>query len=158
MQTMFNAHEKIQKKDGKSKKRKKRSHDSSDSSDNEWETGYGNAGFSVDKHLKRDKPFSTVDLSTEPRPSKVAATAPSDTTRADEITIKTDKTCKVTALVAVMSIFSEKRCNLRNAKSRNKKPSYQKAESADFLEVKFLRIKKPFSENKKRLVAKEISA
>jgi hypothetical protein len=40
----------------------------------------------------------------------------------------------VTAVVAVMSIFSKKRCNSRNAKFRNEKPSCQKAESADFLE------------------------
>ncbi len=44
-------------------------------------------------------------MSTEPRLVKVAATAPSDTTRADEIAIKTAKTSKVTAAVVVMSIF-----------------------------------------------------
>jgi hypothetical protein len=36
---------------------------------------------------------------------KVAATAPSKTTRVDEIAIETTKTSKVTAVVAVMSIF-----------------------------------------------------
>jgi hypothetical protein len=42
---------------------------------------------------------------------KVATTAPSKTTRAAEIAMETAKTGKVTAVVAVMSIFSEKRCN-----------------------------------------------
>jgi hypothetical protein len=40
----------------------------------------------------------------------------------------------VNAVVAVMSIFSKKRCYSRNAKYRNKKPTCQKAESANFLE------------------------
>jgi hypothetical protein len=48
-------------------------------------------GFSVDKHLKIDKPLGTVYLSTEPRLIKVSATAPSDIRRADEIAIKTAK-------------------------------------------------------------------
>ncbi len=48
-------------------------------------------------------------MSTEPRPIKVANTAPSETTRADEAMIETAKTGKVTAVVAVMSIFSEKK-------------------------------------------------
>jgi hypothetical protein len=37
-------------------------------------------------------------------------------------------------VVAVMSIFSEKRWKLRSANCSNEKPSRQKAESADFLE------------------------
>ncbi len=88
----------------------------------------------MDKCLKIDKPSGTVYLSTEPYPIKVATAAPSETTRADEITIKTTKTGKVTAVVKVMSIFSKKRCNSRSAKSGNKKPSCQKTECADFLE------------------------
>ncbi len=68
-------------------------------------------GFSVDKHLKMDKLFGTVYSSTEPHPIKVAATAPSDNTRADEIAIETAKAGKVTAVVAVMSMFCIKRCN-----------------------------------------------
>jgi hypothetical protein len=49
-------------------------------------------GFSVDKHLKLDKPaLGTIYLSTEPPPIKVANTAPSETTRADEIAIKMQK-------------------------------------------------------------------
>ncbi len=54
--------------------------------------------------LKLDKPFGTVYSSTESRLVKVAATAPSNNVRADEITIKTTKTDKLTAVVVVMSI------------------------------------------------------
>ncbi len=91
-------------------------------------------GFSVDTHLKIDKPLGTIYLSTEPRPIKVANTAPSETTRADEIAIETAKTSKVTAVVAAMSIFSEKRCKSQSANLRNEKPSCQKAESANYPE------------------------
>jgi hypothetical protein len=48
-------------------------------------------------------------LSTEPRPIKVANTAPSETTRANEIAIETAKNGKVTAVVMVMSIFCKKK-------------------------------------------------
>jgi hypothetical protein len=91
-------------------------------------------GFSVDKHLKVDKPLGTIYSSTEPHPIKATNTALSETTKADEVVIKTAKTGKVTAVVAVMSIFSEKRCKLWSANCRNEKPSRQKAESANFLE------------------------
>jgi hypothetical protein len=47
-------------------------------------------------------------LSTEPRPVKVINTAPSETTRANVILIKTAKTGKVIAVVAVMSIKKKK--------------------------------------------------
>jgi hypothetical protein len=73
-------------------------------------------------------------LSHKPCPIKVADTALSETTKADEITIKTAKTGKVTAAVVVMSIFSRKRCKLQSANLGNKKPSCQKAERVDFLE------------------------
>jgi hypothetical protein len=63
-------------------------------------------GFSVDKHLKIDKPLGTIYLSHKPHPIKVANTAPSETTKADQIAIETEKNGKVTAVVAVMSIFS----------------------------------------------------
>jgi hypothetical protein len=69
-------------------------------------------GFSVDKHLKIDKPLGTINLSNEPCLIKVAATAPSNTKKVDEIVIETAKTSKVTAVVAVMRIFSKKRCSL----------------------------------------------
>ncbi len=73
-------------------------------------------------------------MSTEPRPIKVANTAPSATTKADKIMIETAKTDKVTAVVMVMSIFSEKRCKLQSANSGKEKPSCKKVESANFLE------------------------
>jgi hypothetical protein len=41
--------------------------------------------------------------------------------------IQTAKTGKVAAVVAVMSIFSEKRCKLQSANCGNEKPSCQKA-------------------------------
>jgi hypothetical protein len=47
--------------------------------------------------------------------------------RADEIAIKTAKTGKVTAAVAV-------KCKLRSANCRNEKPSCQKAKNANFPE------------------------
>ncbi len=134
MQSMFEAYAKGQKKASKSEQCKRRVYESSDSSDSEQETGYCDTGFSVDKHLKIDKPLGTVYSSTEPHPIKVAATALSETTRADEIAIETAKTSKVTAVVAVMSILVKKRCNLRSTKSRNEKPSRQKEESAHFPE------------------------
>jgi hypothetical protein len=52
--------------------------------------------------------------------------------RANEIPIETAKTGKVTAVVAMMSIFSEKKCNLRSANRGNEKPSCQLAERAHF--------------------------
>ncbi len=127
---------KSQKKAGKSKKHKRCDNESNDSSNSKWETGYGDTGFSVDKHLKLDKPLalSTINLSTKPRPIKVAATAPSEISRADEIAIETAKTGKATAVVALMSIFSKKRCKLRSANLGNKEPSCQMAESANFPE------------------------
>jgi hypothetical protein len=54
--------------------------------------------------------------------------------RADEIAIETAKIGKVTAVVAVMSIVSKKRCKLPSANRRSEKLSCQKAESACILE------------------------
>jgi hypothetical protein len=73
-------------------------------------------------------------LSTGPCQIKVVPTAPSDTMRANEIAIETANTGKVTVVVTVMSIFCETKCNLQSASSRDKKPSCQKAESANYLE------------------------
>ncbi len=56
-------------------------------------------GLDVDKRLKIDKPLGTIYLSHEPHPIKVADTALSETTKADEIAIKTATTGKVTAVV-----------------------------------------------------------
>jgi hypothetical protein len=85
-------------------------------------------GFSVDKGLNLDEPLGTIYSSHDPRPIKVADTALSQTMKADEIAIKTAKTGKVTVVVAVMSIFGNKGCNLRSASLGNEKPSRQKAE------------------------------
>jgi hypothetical protein len=73
-------------------------------------------------------------LSHKPRPIKVVYTALSETTKADEIASETAKTGKVTAVVAVMSIFKKKRCKLRSTCLGNERPSCQKAEIANFLE------------------------
>ncbi len=70
----------------------------------------------------------------KPCPIKVVDTAPSETTKADEITSETAKTGKVTVVVMVMSIFKKKRCNLRSADLRNERLFHQKAERADFPE------------------------
>jgi hypothetical protein len=91
-------------------------------------------GFSVDKHLKIDEPLGTIYSSHKPRPIKVTNTAPTEIMRANEIAIKTANTGKVTAVVAVISIFREKRCKLRSTNCRNEKPSCQKAESANIPE------------------------
>jgi hypothetical protein len=63
----------------------------------------------VDKHLNIDVPLGTIYSSHKPRPIKVADTALSETTKADQIAIETAKTGKVTEVVAAMSIFSRKR-------------------------------------------------
>ncbi len=73
-------------------------------------------------------------MSHKPRPIKVVDTALSETTKADEIAKETAKTGKVTAVVAVMSIFIRKRCELRSACLGNKRPSCQKVERANFLQ------------------------
>jgi hypothetical protein len=91
-------------------------------------------GLSVDKRLKVDEPLGTIYLSHKPHLIIVANTALSETTKADEIVIETAKTGKVTAVVMVMSIFSEKRCKLWSANCGNEKPSCQKAKRADFPE------------------------
>ncbi len=107
-------------------------YNSSDSSDSELETGYGNTGLDVDKHLKIDEPLETIYLSHEPRPIKVVDTALSENMKADQIASKTAKTGMVTAVVVVMSIFKKKRCELRSANLGNERLSCQKAERADF--------------------------
>jgi hypothetical protein len=77
--------------------------------------------------------LGAIYLSAEPRPIKVTNTAPSETTSVGEIAIKTAKTGKVTAVVAVMTFFSENTCKLQSANHGNEKPSCQKAERANFL-------------------------
>ncbi len=106
-------------------------------------------GFSVDKHLKIDEPLGTIYSSHEPRPNKVANTALSETTKADQIAIQTAKTGKVTAVVAVMSIFSRKRCKLQSANLKNGKPSRQKGERAKFLEKNTHGLRSPSQKSRK---------
>jgi hypothetical protein len=88
----------------------------------------------VDKHLKIDKPLEPIYSSHKLCLIKFVDTALSETTKADEIVSKTVKTRKVTAVVAVMSIFKKKRCKLRSASLGNERPSCQKAERANFPE------------------------
>jgi hypothetical protein len=90
--------------------------------------------LSVDKRLKIDQPLEPIYLSHKPRPIKVVDTALSIAMKADEIVKETAETRKVTAVVAVMSIFKRKTCKLRSASLRNERPSHQKAERADFLQ------------------------
>jgi hypothetical protein len=71
--------------------------------------------------------------------------------------LKLQKTSKASAVVAVMSFFCKKRCNLRSTYPGNEKLSRQKGKSTDFPEEKFPRTKKLFSKNKKMPVAEEIS-
>ncbi len=52
--------------------------------------------------------------------------------RSNEIAIETAKKAKVTAVVAVMSMFCKKKCKSRSANPGNKKPSSQKPESPNF--------------------------
>ncbi len=75
----------------------------------------------VDKRLKIDKPLEPIYSSHKPRPIKVVDTALSETLKADEIASETAKTGKVTAVVAVMSIFKKKRCKLRSASLGNER-------------------------------------
>jgi hypothetical protein len=97
-------------------------------------------------------------LSHKPRPIKVGDTALSETLNADEIASKTTKTGKVTAVVAVMSIFKKKRCKLRSANLRNEKPSRQKAERADFPEENTRRSKNLSQKSRKGQIPKKLAS
>jgi hypothetical protein len=96
-------------------------------------------------------------LSHKPRSIKVVDTAFSETTKADESAIETAKTRKVTAVVAVMSIFKKKRCKLRSANLGNERPSRQKVERANFLEENTRGSRSPSQKIEKRPDTKEIS-
>jgi hypothetical protein len=158
MLSMTEACVKSQKKAGKSKKRKKCDYDSSDSSNSEYETGYGDTEFSVDKRLKIDEPLGTIYSSHKPRPIKVADTALSHTTKADEIAIKTAKTSKVTAVVTVTSIFGNIGCKLWSANLRNEKPSCQKAERANFPEENTRRSRSLSQKSRKGRIPKKLAS
>jgi hypothetical protein len=95
-------------------------------------------------------------LSHMPRPIKVTNTALSETMKADQITIETAKTGKVTVIVAVISNFSRKRANcgvpileMRSLLAkRRKEPIFRR---------KYPRIEKLFSKIEKMPDAEEIS-
>jgi hypothetical protein len=78
--------------------------------------------------------------------------------RADEIAIETAKTGKVTAMVAVMSMFSEKRCKLRSAYCGNEKPSCQKAERANFPQKKSLGLRNLSQKSRKGRISKKLAS
>ncbi len=103
-------------------------------------------------------PLCTTYLSTEPRPIKVVDTAPSETMRANEIAIKTAKTSKITAVVAVRSILREKRCKLRSANRGNEEPSCQKVERANFPEENSHRPRNLSQKSRKGWIPKKLAS
>ncbi len=96
-------------------------------------------------------------MSHKPHLIKVANTALSETTKADEIAIKTAKTGKVTAVVTVMSIFSKKKCKLQSANRGIKKPSCQKAESANIPEGNTRRSRSLSQKSRKGRIPKKLA-
>ncbi len=72
--------------------------------------------------------------------------------------IETAKTGKVTAVVAVMSIFSRKRCKLQSANLEDEKPSCQKAESANFLEENTRGSRSPSQKSRKGQIPKKLAS
>ncbi len=97
-------------------------------------------------------------MSHKPRTIKVVKTALSAAMKADEIAKETAKTGKVTAVVAVMSIFKKKKCKLRSATLGKERPSRQRAERANFLQEISRGSRNLSQKNKKRSDTKEISA
>ncbi len=110
MTAMLEAIQKGQKKAAKGKKRKKRSYDSSSDSDSEQETGFSDTSLGRDERLKLVKPNSIHFLSTTARPIKVTNRAPGvfDDSGANEIAKIRENSGKVTAVAAVMTVFSKK--------------------------------------------------
>jgi hypothetical protein len=97
-------------------------------------------------------------LSHKPCPIKVADTACRETTKADQIAIKTAKTGKVTAVVVVMSIFSKKRCKFWSANLGNEMPSRQKAKRADFPEKITRGSRSPSQKSRKGQIPKKLAS
>jgi hypothetical protein len=64
----------------------------------------------------------------------------------------------VTEVVAVMSIFSRKRCKLWSANLGNEKPSCQKAGRADFLEENTRRLRSPSQQSRKGQIPKKLAS
>ncbi len=121
MTAMFKSLQKGLKKSKKlDKKRKKCYDDSSSDSDSEEEIGSGDTGFSVEKRLKLDRPMGHNYMSSETRPIRVTNVDP-ETIRANDIAIENSKTGKVTAVVAVMYLFRERKCKSQSANPKFKK-------------------------------------
>ncbi len=97
-------------------------------------------------------------MSHKPRLIKIVNTSLSETTKADEIASKTTKTGKVTAIVAVLSIFEKKRCKLRSANLGNERPSCQKAERANFLEENTRRLRSLSQKLRKGQIPKKLAS
>jgi hypothetical protein len=96
-------------------------------------------------------------LSHKPCPIKVIDTALSETMKADEIASETAKTGKVTAVVAVMSIFKKKRCKLRSANIGNERPSCQKVERVNFPEENTHRSQSLSQKSRKGRIPKKLA-
>ncbi len=96
-------------------------------------------------------------MSHKPRPSKVVDTALSVATKADEIAKETAETGKVTAVVAVMSIFKRKKCKLRSASLGNERPSCQKTERANFLQENTRGLRNLSQKSRKGLIPKKLA-
>jgi hypothetical protein len=71
---------------------------------------------------------------------------------------KLQKTSKVTAVVAVMSIFSEKRCKLWSANLGNGKSSHQKIERANSLEENTRGLRSPFQKSRKGQIPMKLAS
>jgi hypothetical protein len=105
-----------------------------------------------------DEPLGTIYLSHKPHPIKVGSTALSETMKADQIMIETAKMSKMTAVVAVMSIFSRKRCKLRSANLRNERPSCQKVERADISEKNTRGLRSLSQKSRKGQIPKKLAS
>jgi hypothetical protein len=115
--------EKLEKKLKKSKSKissKKRVRDSSsDSSDSKLDNGYSSLSTHLDERFKLGKPLGINYTSSNTRPIKAPRTA-LEIIKANEKSIENSKTGKVSAVVAIIKIFSKNFSNSRNPNSRRK--------------------------------------
>lgn len=120
MTAMLEAIQKGQKRAANGKKRKKRSYDSISDSDSEQETGSSDTSLGRDDRLKLDKPDGINFLSTTARPIKVTKKAHGilESPRANEIAKSCKNSGKVTAVAAIMTVFSKKYKNSTTLSSR----------------------------------------
>jgi hypothetical protein len=95
------------------------------------------------------------NMSSETRPIKVTIIDP-ETIRANKIAIENSKTGKVTAVVAVIYLFRETKCNLRraNPKSR-KKPSQEMDKISNFLMENSHNLRKVSQKSRKEQFSKK---